>query len=291
MRLKPKLDAGEFAVLVEMEPPKGVDISEMVSHANRIKGDVDAFVIPEMSNAVMRMSALGGAMVLQSRGMEPVLQICCRDRNRIALQSDLLAAYACGITNIMAVTGEDPSFGDHHQAKAVYDIELPELLDVLQKLQQGRDMAGIDLSGSPAFLVGSTVNATATGLALELELEAIDQKMDAGVGFLVSPPLFDLSCVDAFLNRVDRSKMNIIPTVLLLKSVGMARYIDRNLDHVHIPETLIKRIQKAPDKIRECIDISAEMVSRLKSEGFSGVLLSTIGWEDKLPRILGKSGT
>ena len=291
MRLKPKLDAGEFAVLVEMEPPKGVDISEMTSQANRIKGDVDAFVIPEMSNAVMRMSALGGAMVLQSKGMETVMQICCRDRNRIALQADLLAAHACGITNIMAVTGEDPSFGDHHQAKAVYDIELPELLDVLQKLQQGRDMAGIDLSGSPTFFVGSSVNPAATGLALELELDAIDQKMDRGVGFFVSPPLFDISSIDAFLNRVDRSKMNIIPTVLLLKSVGMARYIDRNLDHVHIPETLIKRIQKAPDKIRECIDISAEMVSRLKSEGFSGVLLSTIGWEDKLPHILGKSGT
>lgn len=290
MRLKPKLDTGEFAVLVEMEPPKGVDISEMTSHANRIKGDVDAFVIPEMSNAVMRMSALGGAMILQDKGMETVMQVCCRDRNRIALQADLLAANACGITNIMAVTGEDPSFGDHHQAKAVYDIELPELLDALQKLQQGRDMAGIDLSGSPTFFIGSTANAAAAGLALELELEAMNQKIDSGVDFFVVPPLFDLSSIDAFLKRVDRSKSKIIPTILLLKSVGMARYIDRNLDHVHIPEALISRIQKAPDKIRECTDIAAEMVSTLKNEGFSGVLLSTIGWEEKLPQILGKSG-
>ncbi len=291
MSLKPKLDAGEFAVLVEMEPPKGTDTSHMTTHANRVKAEVDAFVVPEMSNAVMRMSALGGATLLQDKGMETVMQVCCRDRNRIALQADLLAAGACGIPSIMAVTGEDPSFGDHHQAKAVYDIELPELLDALQKLQQGRDMAGIELSGSPGFLVGSTANAGAAGLALELEIEAMNQKIDAGVEFFVAPPLFELSAIDPFLNRIDRSKQHIIPTVLLLKSVGMARYIDRNLDHVHIPETLIHRIQKAPDKIRECTDIAAEMVSAIRSEGFSGVLLSTIGWEDKLPQILGRSDT
>jgi len=291
MPLKPKLDVGEFAVLVETEPPKGVDISHMTSCANRVKSDVDAFVVPEMSNAVMRMSALGGAMVLQEKGMETVMQICCRDRNRIALQADLLAANACGIGNVMAVTGEDPSFGDHHQAKAVYDIELAELLEALQTLKQGRDMAGIELSGSPTFYVGSTANAAATGLALELELEAMDQKTDSGVEFFIVPPLFDLPSIDPFLKRVDRRERHIIPTVLLLKSVGMARYMDRNLDHVHIPETLISRIQKASDKIRECTDIAAEMVSTLKDQGFSGVLLSTIGWEDKLPQILGRSDT
>jgi methylenetetrahydrofolate reductase (NADPH) len=289
MPLKSKLDAGDFAVLAEIEPPKGVDISMMVSNANKVKGQVDAFVVPEMSNAVMRLSALGGAMVLQNKGMETVMQMCCRDRNRIALQADLLAAYACGIRNIMAVTGEDPSFGDHHQAKAVYDIDLLELLSAIQKLQQGRDMAGIELSGAPSFYTGSTANAATTGLALELELEAVKQKIEAGAQFFITPPLFSLSSMEPFLKQWTHDRLNIIPTVLLLKSVGMARYIDRNMDHVHIPETLISRIQKAPDKIRECTDIAAEMVSRLKTEGFSGVLLSTIGWEDKLPQILDKS--
>jgi len=289
MQLKSKLEAGKFAVLVEMEPPKGVDVSRMVSSANRVKGEADAFVIPEMSNAVMRLSALGGAMVLQNKGMDTIMQVCCRDRNRIALQADLLAAYACGIRNIMAVTGEDTSFGDHHQAKAVYDIELLELLQAIQKLQQGRDMAGIELSGTPSFFVGSTVNASATGLALEMELEAVNQKIQAGTQFFITPPLFTLSSIEPFLKQSAHNKLNIIPTVLLLKSVGMARYIDRNMDYVHIPETLISRIQKAPDKIRECTDIAAEMVLTLKTEGFSGVLLSTIGWEDKLPQILEKS--
>jgi len=289
MQLKLKFDRGEFVILSEMEPPKGTDVSRMVSNATKVKGKVDAFVVPEMSNAVMRLSAMGGAMTLQEKGMETIMQVNCRDRNRLALQADLLAAYACGITNIMAVPGEDPSFGDHHQAKAVYDIELIDLLQMIQKLQQGRDLAGIDLSGCPEFLVGSTVNSGAKDLALELELEDMNNKIEAGAEFFMTPPLFDITSIEPFLKRVDRSKTSIIPTVLLLKSAGMARYMDRNLDHVHIPGSIIKRIQKAPDKVRECTDIAAELVALLKEEGFDGVLLSTIGWEDKLPQILDKA--
>ena len=119
MGLKQKLDSGDFAVLAEMEPPKGADASVMLANAQKVKGSVDAFVIPEMSNAVMRMSSLGGGMILQSNGMDVVIQVNCRDRNRIAIQADLLAANGCGINTIMAVKGEDPSFGDHHMARSV----------------------------------------------------------------------------------------------------------------------------------------------------------------------------
>ncbi|MBC8392034.1 MAG: methylenetetrahydrofolate reductase [Deltaproteobacteria bacterium] len=290
MHLKNKFDVGEFAILAEMEPPKGVDISGMVANAARVKGVVDAFVVPEMSNAVMRMSALGGAMILQKKGMETVVQVCCRDRNRIALQADLLAAYGCGITNVMAVKGEDPSYGDHHEAKAVYDIELMELLQVIQKLQTGRDMAGVDLLGSPQFLVGSTINAGVRAEDLDAELEEMNRKREAGAEFFVSPPLFDIAAIEPFLKQIDRRKVNLIPTVLLLKSFGMVRYIDRNLDHIHVPGALIDRIQKAPDKVRECIRVAAEMISTLKEEGFKGVLISTMGWENRLPEVLGGFG-
>jgi 5,10-methylenetetrahydrofolate reductase len=290
MHLKNKVDIGEFATLAEMEPPKGVDISAMVKNAARVKGKIDAFVVPEMSNAVMRMSSLGAAMILRNKGLETVIQVCCRDRNRIALQADLLAAYGCGITNIMAVTGEDPSYGDHHQAKAVYDIDLIELLQTLQKLQSGRDMAGVDLLGSPQFLVGSTANAGAAGEALDQELAEMNKKIEAGTEFFITPPLFDIGAVEPFLKQVDRRKVKLIPTVLLLKSVGMARYIDRNIPNVHIPGKLIERIQKAPDKVRECIRIAAELIETLKQEEFSGVLISTLGWENRLPEILGGFG-
>jgi 5,10-methylenetetrahydrofolate reductase len=288
MNLKRKLEAGEFAILAEIDPPKGVDVSNMVANAIRVKGKVDAFVVPEMSNAVMRMSSLGAATILQGKGLETVMQLNCRDRNRIALQADLLAANGCGITNVMAVTGEDPTFGDHHQARSVYDINLLELLQTISNLQKGKDMAGIDLAGSPEFLVGSTVNAGAKGRSPELELEEMNKKIEAGAQFFISPPLFELSAIKPFLKRVDLNKTTIIPTVLLLKSLGMARYMARNVDHVYIPDSLIQRIQKAPEKVRECVQIASEMVATLKQEGFSGVLLSTIGWEHKLSEILDK---
>ena len=288
MHLKRKFEKGEFAILAEIEPPKGVEISTMVSNATRVKGDIDAFVVPEMSNAVMRMSSLGGAMILQRKGIETVVQLNCRDRNRIALQADLLAAYACGVTNVMAIIGDDPRFGDHHQARSVYDIDLLDLLQVIEELQKGRDMAGIELSGSPEFLVGSTVDAGAQGKSPELVLEEMNKKVDAGAQFFITPPLFDLSAIASFVKRVDLKQVHIIPTVLLLKSLGMARYMARNVDHVYLPDDLIKRIQKAPEKVRECVRIAAEMVKALKREGFSGVLVSTIGWEHKLPEVLDK---
>jgi len=288
MRMKEKLLSGEFVLLAEMDPPKGTDISEMVANAIRVKGKVDAFVIPEMSNAVMKMSSLGGCMLLQGKGLDTVMQTCCRDRNRLALQADLLAANALGISIVIAITGEEPSFGDHHRARAVHDVDLLELLDGIKKLKSGRDMAGVELKGTPSFCVGSVVNAGASGGALDIEIEDMERKIEAGAEFFITPPVFDLQHLGRFMKRVAAHSPRIIPTVMLLKSVGMARYIQRHREHVHIPEDLIRRIQQAPDKARECVRIAAELVSEIKEAGYSGVLVSTIGWEDKLPGILGE---
>jgi 5,10-methylenetetrahydrofolate reductase len=282
MQMEKKLTSGEFLVLAEMEPPKGVDVSQMVANATRVRGRVDAFVIPEMSNAVMKMSSLGAAMLLQSKGLETVMQLCCRDRNRLALQADLLAAQALGVANVMAITGEDPTYGDHHRARAVYDIDLVELLEAIQNLQKGRDMAGVELSGAPHFLVGSTVNSGASGGALDMELAELERKMAAGAKFFVTPPVFDLQSFSGFLKKLAGRQAKIIPTVLLLKSVGMARYIDRHLDNVTVPSEVISRIQKAQDKVRECVDIAAELVSGLRKMDCSGVLIVPLGWEHKL---------
>ncbi len=290
MELKEKIDGGKFSILAEIEPPKGSDTTTMVKNALRVKGVVDAFIVPEMSNAVMRMSSLGGALILQKHGMETVLQICCRDRNRLALQADILAANGCGITNIMAVTGEDTGFGDHHQARNVYDIKQIELLQTIQKLQGGKDMAGIELAGSPKFLVGSVANAGASGKDLDREMVEMDAKIMTGCKFFILPPVFDLMAVKPFLDRAQERHTRIIPTILLLKSLGMARYIARNMDNVHIPDEIVRRIQKAPDKARACIHLAAEMVTAVKNAGFPGVNLVTIGWEKKIPEILGGMG-
>jgi len=286
MRLKQKIEAGEFVVLAEMEPPKGVDVAEMVTNAKRVKDGIDAFVVPEMSNAVMRLSSLGGAMVLQNEGLPTVFQVCCRDRNRLAIQGDLLAAYALGITNVMAVTGEDPSYGDHHQARSVYDIDLITLIGVIDRLRQGRDMAGIELSGAPDFLIGTNAEAGSKGKSPEMEVEEISKRAAAGARFFITSPIFDTALLEPYQKRIDRRQAVIIPTVMLLKSLGMARYIAKNLPHVHVPEAVVDRIAAAPDKVRECVQIAADTVADLKRQGYSGVYLSALGWEKKLPEII-----
>jgi methylenetetrahydrofolate reductase (NADPH) len=286
MRLKQKLDSGEFILLAEMEPPKGVDVSAMVANAKRVKDGIDGFVIPEMSNAVMRMSSLGGAMLLQNEGLPTIFQVCCRDRNRLAIQGDLLAAYAMGINTVMAVTGEDPSFGDHHQARPVYDIDLFELLKSIDRLNHGKDLAGIELSGATDFLVGATTEAGAKGKSTEVEMEGLSKKAEGGARFFITPPIFNLGLLEPYQKRIDRQKMAIIPTVLLLKSLGMARYMAKNLPHVDIPESVLDRIGRAPDKVRACIEIAAETLSTLKARGFSGAYLATLGWEHRLPEII-----
>jgi methylenetetrahydrofolate reductase (NADPH) len=289
MPLQEKLTSGEFVILAEMEPPKGTDVSDMVAAATTVKRMVDAFVVPEMNNAVMRLSALGGALLLQTKGLETVMQVCCRDRNRLALQGDLLAAHALGVTNVMAVTGMEITHGDHHQAKAVYDIKLLELLNAIQTMQTGRDLAGVDLKGAPRFLVGSTVKVPSGSAGVEAELADLDLKIDAGAKFFTTQPLFDPAVLGAFLKHVSGRPASIIPTVMLLKSVGMARYINAHME-MKIPEVFITRIQNAPDRVRECVQIAAEFLAAYKEMGCPGVLISTIGWEDKLPSILAAAG-
>lgn len=285
MSFKRKLAAGEFVTMVELEPPKGVDVAGFVGHAARLKGKVDVFVVPEMANAVMKLSSLGGAMLLAGKGLPAMMQVCCRDRNRLALQADLLAAAALGIGDLMAVEGEAPSFGDHHKARPVYDLELTELLAAIKTLQSGRDLAGVELEGAPSFTVGSTVNPGVLG-AMQQELDAYRQKRDAGAEFFVTPPVYDLDSFKGFMRQLGDDPARIIPNVLLLKSVGMARAIDLHLKHVHMPRELIARLKTAPDRGKECIDIAVELIRETKERGYAGVMVSPLGWEDRLPRIL-----
>jgi len=258
----------------------------MVANARQVKDKVTAFVVPEMSNAVMRMSALGGAMVLQNKDMETVMQVNCRDRNQLALQADLLAAGACGIVSIIAVNGDDPSVGDHPQAKAVYDLEPCELLQAARELNNGSDLAGNPLSGATNFLLGATANVCCEGETLEREVEEVNKKIAAGAQYIITSPVFDLESVENLASTIDCQKKKVIPTVLLLKSVGMARYISQTQEYISIPDSIIDRIRKSSDKAGECIRIAREMIAALEVAGFGGVLISTVGWEHKLPEIL-----
>jgi methylenetetrahydrofolate reductase (NADPH) len=286
MALQERIRSGKFVVLGEFEPPKGADFSPLLKSANLARGRLDAILVPEMANAVLKASSLGGCAYFQKEGIETVFQICCRDRNRLALQADVLAAGALGIKNIMAVAGEDIRFGDHPQARIVNDLDLLELLQAVQQIQKGKDLAGIELRGSPRFCLGSTIDAGAPGGLLDIELENLNQKIGFGVEYVVTNPIFDLRLFQQFIKRIDTTKVGVIPTILLLKSAGMARYIDRNIKGIIIPSEMIRGIQKAPDKVKECIRIAAELIIRMKEMGMAGVLISTVGWEDRLPQIL-----
>ena len=287
MQFRKRFEAGEFSCLVQIEPPKGVDVSSMVKNASNVKGVADAFIVPEMGNAVMRMSSLGASLLLQKSGLDAVVQVSCRDRNRLALQGDILAAHASKITSMMFVTGEDPSFGDHHKARAVYDISLDELLEGVHSLEKGYDMSGVELHGSPSFLKGALLNTCLRGADREAELDTMKKRIDAGVKFFVTQPLFEFSMTEPFLRAAEKNGAKIIPTVLLLKSLGMARYMSRNINHVNMPSSVVERIQKAGDKVRECTGMASELVTSVKQEGYGGVNVSCMGWEDKLPEILG----
>ncbi len=287
MQFRKKFEAGEFTCLVQIEPPKGTNVSSMVKNALNVKGVVDAFIVPEMGNAVMRMTSLGASLILKNKGLDTIVQVSCRDRNRLALQGDILAAAASGITSMMFVKGEDPSFGDHHKAKAVYDLSLEELIKGVKTLENGHDMAGVELFGSPDFLKGSTVNTCLRGADREKELEKMKNRIDNGIKFFVTQPLFEFQMTEPFVNAAEKNGAKIIPTVLLLKSLGMARYMARNMSNVNMPDELIERIQKAGDKVRECICIASEMVKNIQMEGYGGVNVTCMGWEDKLPEILG----
>jgi methylenetetrahydrofolate reductase (NADPH) len=289
MTLEAKIKSGEFAVIGEYEPPKGADLSALINNANRVRGRIDAYMIPEMANAVMKASSLGGCAYLQNRGLETILQVCCRDRNRLALQADIIAAAALGVVNVMAVPGEEIKYGDHPQARTVNDLDLMDLLEVLQKLEQGKDMAGIELIGAPRFFIGSPVDIGASGGLLDIELENLGKKIELGVKYVITNPVFDLKGLQQFVKRIDSNRIAVIPTVLLLKSAGMARYIDRNIKGISIPQELIANIQKAPDKREECIRISGDLVTQIKEMGMAGVLISAAGWEDKIPQILDRA--
>jgi methylenetetrahydrofolate reductase (NADPH) len=286
MPLQEKIKSGKFVVLGEFEPPKGADFSPLLKSANLSRGRVDAFVMPEMANAVLKASSLGGCAFFQTEGIDTVLQVCCRDRNRLALQADLLSAWALGIKNVMAIAGEDIRFGDHPQARTVNDLDLMELLETIQKLQNGKDMAGVELRGAPQFCVGSTIDTGASGGLLEIELENLKKEIELGVTYVITNPISDLRRFQQFIKRIDTTQIAVIPTVLLLKSAGMARYIDRNIKGVSIPSEMIRNIQKAADKVKECIRIAADIITRINEMGVAGVLISTVGWEDRLPQIL-----
>lgn len=289
MSFQKRLAAKEFVVLAEMHTPKGVNISRLVNDARRIKGRVDAIVVPDMDNGIMRMSALAGGVLMQQQGVETVIHVYCRDRNRMALQGDLLAAHVLGIQNVLVTHSEDISQSDHRDAKEVFDLDETELVQAITTLNQGKDLGGFELDGMPDFTAGCTLASFADEAELDRELAAAAAKIEAGASFLITPPVFDLDKFAGFMKRAQALNVPVIPTVFLIKSLAIAQYIVNSEPGSDISDDLIRRIRKSSDREREGLKIAGETVASLKDMA-GGVMLQTLGWEHKLPEILDIAG-
>lgn len=289
MSFRERLQSGEFIVIAEMNTPKGIDISRFVTDLRRIKGRVDAVAIPDMDNGVMRMSALAGGMLAKQQGIDPLIHCYGRDRNRMALQGDLLAAHVLGIRNIVVVAGEDMTQSDHQEAISVNDLDELALLEAISTLQKGQDMAGFDLEGPPEFTVGTGLSSWPDENTMEDEIALTRLKVAAGARFIITPPVFDIDGFARFLDIAAPLEVPIIPTVFLIKTVAVARYIATHEPDSNISEEMIVRMRKSSDREMEGIKIAAEIVTRLR-EMTPGVLIQTMGWEHRLPMILDMAG-
>lgn len=285
MSFQKRLAAKEFAVLAEMHTPKGINISRLVNDARRLKGRVDAVVVPDMDNGIMRMSALAGGVLLQQQGVETIMHMYCRDRNRMALQGDALAAHVLGIQNIVVADSEDMSESDHSDAASVNDLNEVQLIEALMTLQTGKDMSGFDLDGAPDFSIGCTLTPFADDKGRDTALLAAQERVKAGANYIIIPPIFDVAGSTDLLSRVNELGVPVIATVFLLKSLAIAQYISNSDPGAGISNDLIRRIRKSSNREQEGIKIAGETILALKANT-QGVLIQTLGWEHKLPEIL-----
>jgi len=289
MSLKERLGSGKFVVAAELQPPKGNRLTDLLEQADRLRGRVDVIHIPDLENAIMRLGSLSVCALLKARGAETIFTLSCADRNRLALQSDLLNASALGLDNVLILQGDSPSIGDHYEAKPVFDLDVPGLLGAAKRLQEGYDLAGNELQGKPQFCVGSQIRLRATSQDMDLEVIEMEKKIGIGVDFFVTSSVYDAGLFETFMKKAAPLRVPIIASVTLLKSVGMARYVNKHVEGALIPETAIDKLMKAPDKQEASIEIAKEMIHQLKPL-CQGIQIIPIGWEQLIPAVLERAG-
>jgi methylenetetrahydrofolate reductase (NADPH) len=290
MSLQSLFDTGKFVVTAEVGPLKGTDTTEIEEVAELLQGKVDAVNVTDQQSSVMRLGSLATCHLLKKRGLEPIFQMTCRDRNRLALQSDLLSAYVLGIENVLAITGDLPSLGDHPQAKPVYDLDSVQLLWVINRLNEGYDMTGNELQGKPNFFPGAVVNPGAdTETAFELQLMGMEKKINAGARFFQTQAIYDVNTFARFMKRIEKFKIPVLAGIIPLKSAGMARFMNKNVAGIFIPEELINKMAEAEDKTKTGIAIAADLIKELRDICY-GVHIMAIGWEKKVPAVLDEAG-
>jgi len=285
------LASGEFIVTSEIGPPKGTNIEKMVHHIELLKDKVHGLNVTDNQSSVMRLSSLAACHIIKEHGGEPILQMTCRDRNRMALESDLLSAHVLGIHNVLCLTGDHISLGDHKGTRQVFDIDSVQLIALVKTLEQGKDTGGNILDGAIEFCVGAT--ATPEADRMDSQLLKFRKKVKAGAEFFQTQAVYDMDKLKTFMEYARQFKVKILAGILVLTSVGMAKYLNLNVAGITVPQELIDEmagVEKGKTLLKG-IEIAARQIKQIKEEKIcDGVHIMAIGKEEIVPEILQKAG-
>lgn len=289
--LEKVLTAGHFAFTGELGPPRGTDADEVRKKASHLKGMVDAVNITDNQTAVVRMASWAASIIILQEGLEPNYQMVCRDRNRLAMQSDILGAYAHGIRNMLCLSGDHQKFGDHPQAKGVFDIDSMQLIGMVKRMRdEGKFLGGTEISHPPKIFIGAAANPFAD--PFEWRVHRLAKKIKAGVDFIQTQCIYNMEKFRTWVKQANdmglTEKVYLLAGVTPMKSVGMAKYMKNNVPGMDVPDELIKRLQGVDKKMQadEGIKITCEQIEEFKQmKGVAGVHLMAIEWEHKVPEI------
>jgi len=292
--LEKMLESGKFAVTAEVGPPRGAVASVIQRKGELLKPCCDALNVTDNQTAIVRLSSLGGCVLLKQMGIDPVMQMVCRDRNRIAIQSDVLGAVALGIGNILCLSGDYQSFGDHPTAKSVYDLDSMQLIQVLSQMREEKKfISGENISGEVPLFIGAAANPYAD--PFEYRVLRLAQKVKAGVDFIQTQAIFDVGKFAKWMEMATErgldKEVHILAGVIPIRSVGMARYMRDKVPGVSVPDEIVTRMEDAKDAREEGLKICLEIIEQIKDiPGVHGVHIMAINWEDIVPTIVEKAG-
>jgi methylenetetrahydrofolate reductase (NADPH) len=285
------LQSGKFVVTSEIGPPKGTNIEPMLHHIDLLKDRIDGMNVTDNQSSVMRYPSVGGTLHIKERGGEPILQMTCRDRNRMALQADILFAYSRGVRNILCLTGDAVPVGDHKEAKGVFDLDSVSLLHTIRTMETGKDLGGNDLDGAVDFCAGAIVTPEAN--PIEPQMIKFEKKVAAGAEFIQTQAIYDMENFKQFMEYARNFDVKILAGIILLTSHRMAIYMNKNVPGVFVPQHLIDEMEAAPKgtKVAKGIEIAGRMVRQLNEEKIcDGVHIMAIGKEEVVPDILDAAG-
>ncbi len=286
-RLREALARGEFVVTGEVAPPRGTDMSGMRGAVETLGPHCHALNVTDNQGATLHLSSLAASRVVLDMGVEPIFQQTCRDRNRLALQSDLLAAHTLGLRNFLAVTGDDPRGGDHPEAKGVFDLDSTQLLEIARGMNEGRDMHGRELTGATDFYLGAAVFPEAE--PWDVQLDRALRKVESGAEFFQTQAVFDMDKFARAAEDLRPSGVKLIAGILLLKSPRVIKFINERLAGLMVPEHISARIEAAEDPLAESIALATEQVRELRDLAH-GVHIMPLGVDEAVPRILEGAG-